>query len=263
MSLNNAVIYCEQKMAPPGSDWYYALRNISQKNLILALLALDQEWKEILTLRHEPSLAAAKFSWWQKELANAFIYAKPQHPITQLLMHEGFQGVSALEKLWKIYVDKIEPVFYALEAEWLSQSLLNHNIYRIIAMYSSMNEENLKFLSRAFFISDVVIHLRNYLMQGEIPFAQETLRKFSVNIEILQALQMTEELKKLLAYIKNFAEESLKHIVKDKNNLLFLRRYAKLRLTLLNEIAHENFPVFTHQISLTPIRKLFLTCFVK
>lgn len=267
--MNNNLFYCQEKIAPAGSDWYYSLlaASPSQKKLFLALLTLNNEWQLTARTVHDAAVAMAKFAWWRQELANTFNQQQATHPATQLLLpelaHYSLTLVD-LEQLLNLQQDNLQAVFYDTETKWQQQAWLQHNVYLLLAKLTGASDEPyLAALSEGLFLSERIIHLRDYLKSGEIPFSREALAKFSLEPESLWQLQQSQPLVDLL---KNYAEIALHNLAalvkllphQQRKAQKILLRYAKLQRVLLQEIAREHFPVLTHKTALTPIRKLLL-----
>lgn len=79
--LSTAWYYCQNKVASPGSDWYYALLKLpeTRRQACLALLTLEHDWRSLRTIDPEP--AQIKLAWWQQQLATH----QTDHPALQLL----------------------------------------------------------------------------------------------------------------------------------------------------------------------------------
>ena len=95
--------YCRTKVAPDGSDFYYALHFHAQEQqrALLALFTFGAELQFILDTIEDPGVARVKLEWWRQEWVN-FSQNRSRHPITQLLAENSLEKadlVSSLEDL--------------------------------------------------------------------------------------------------------------------------------------------------------------------
>lgn len=82
----DALAYCREKAAPPGSAGYYAVLMLTpyRRAGVLGLLALKCELEEVVEQCSERAVAERKLAWWHEELARAQT-ANARHPVTVCL----------------------------------------------------------------------------------------------------------------------------------------------------------------------------------
>ncbi|MBP6276854.1 MAG: presqualene diphosphate synthase HpnD, partial [Limnohabitans sp.] len=79
--------YVQQKAAASGSSFYYAFLFLppERRAAITAFYAFCREVDDVVDEISDPSVAAAKLGWWQKEVQQAYA-GQPSHPVMQALM---------------------------------------------------------------------------------------------------------------------------------------------------------------------------------
>jgi len=78
--------YCQQKVAPYGSDLHYSLLFVrpEQQRAIAALHALHAELTDTVHDSRDPGIARTRLAWWREELAAA-LNGQPHHPVSEAL----------------------------------------------------------------------------------------------------------------------------------------------------------------------------------
>lgn len=82
----DALAYCREKAAPPGSAGYYAVLMLTPQRRagVLGLLALKCELEDVVERCSERAVAERKLAWWHEELARVPT-ASTRHPVTSCL----------------------------------------------------------------------------------------------------------------------------------------------------------------------------------
>ena len=267
-----AWLYCEQKVAPPGSDWYYALLKAPDdiKQVSLALLALEADWQAILSTCQEPRLVELKFAWWQQELNDAF-HGNPTHPALQLLA-PMLKVFNLPQKLLTAMLEQAEQGFYRFDnfSDLQRAAFSGIDARFIIGLYVLAQRDPdittpLHSLQFSLQLLESIIHLPEQLRLGALAFAISDLQRFALEPEEPQHWP-TEKLTPLLNHYHqqalNFYQQAMDNFSPTaKIQLKPLLRYAKLQVTLAKKIAQAGYPVLTKKITLTPVRKLFKTWF--
>jgi 15-cis-phytoene synthase len=268
-----------------GSDEYYSLCFASkpQKAALMALYAFYDEIVKIPKKCQEASVAEAKLNWWQLEV-DAMYHDAPQHPITKTL-----QAVLKETHLSRTYFySLISGVQLQLNFEQYStfddliadaQNLkaplfgLMFEVMRAKKEKPQVSETEKSSQAIAEFavymrIFDIIVSLKSDLLHNKLFLPEQDL--LDVNLDMAQLFQfnMTEPLFNLLKNLKVRAQYHLKTglslLGQDDYPLmqpmLILMGLMAERFELLEE---EKYPVFKHQIQLTPIRKYFLSRKIK
>ncbi len=79
--------YVQQKAAASGSSFYYAFLFLppERRAAITAFYAFCREVDDVVDEIKDPSVAATKLAWWQKEVQQAYA-GQPSHPVMHALM---------------------------------------------------------------------------------------------------------------------------------------------------------------------------------
>jgi phytoene synthase len=79
--------YVQDKAAASGSSFYYAFLFLppARRAAITAFYAFCREVDDVVDEVSDPTVAAAKLSWWRQEVAAAFA-GRPSHPVLQALL---------------------------------------------------------------------------------------------------------------------------------------------------------------------------------
>ena len=78
--------YCRNKVAPAGSNLYYAslYHTVSERRKLVALFALQRELDEVVYRSSDPGAARVTLHWWFEEVERLFNGAA-RHPVTREL----------------------------------------------------------------------------------------------------------------------------------------------------------------------------------
>jgi phytoene synthase len=92
----DALAYCREKAAPPGSTGYYAVLMLTPPHCagVLGLLALKCELEDVVERCSERAVAERKLAWWHEELARVHD-ATARHPVTICLRAHAPGALSA------------------------------------------------------------------------------------------------------------------------------------------------------------------------
>jgi len=218
--------------APPGSSLYYSIMHADNtlKANILLYRSIYEKLKKIKPVA---------VSWWEQELQ--------KHPDLLPLLHAFINDLNI-----SIYEDNLNlHQFYKNTAGLLERSLGK--------FYGISDDKKLDQLENLGIFNAKINHLRDlkkHLEQGKMYFSGEQLLKYHVNLYDLSQLKLTPA---ILQLFEDEAEHSLSYFtpVKDKNARPTLI-LANIQKTLLSEIKKADFPVFTHHIGLTPLRKWWI-----
>jgi phytoene synthase len=90
------VAYCRDKAAPDGSANYYGVlfQPPSRRRALLALLALEQELREVVEACSEHAVAQHKLAFWQQEVGRMLAGA-PAHPVARALAQHAPEALDA------------------------------------------------------------------------------------------------------------------------------------------------------------------------
>lgn len=91
--------YCREKIGPWGSAASLAIQfaPAQDRDRLLAILALEREWEEMVRSPHAHDLAAVRFSWWREEMVGR--REQSTHPVVRLLIQSRALDVMPLTRL--------------------------------------------------------------------------------------------------------------------------------------------------------------------
>lgn len=219
----------------PGSSIYYSVIHTdkSLRENILKYRAIYEKLKLI-----QPAAA----DWWETKL---------QETPELLPLLPAFLENSQIN----LYEDDLSlHQFYKNTAGLLERSLGK--------FYGITDDETLDTLENLGIFIEKVNHLRDLkkdLDKGKIYFSGERLLKHHVNLYELSQLTVTPQ---ILALLEDETSQALNYYLPFptiKNpHLRPTLILASLQKALLTEIKKSKFPVFTHHIGLTPLRKWWI-----
>jgi phytoene synthase len=257
--------YCVAKAAPAGSANYYAFKKLppEKRIVVTAVCAFYIEIEEAVFACSDPALAFAKLDWWKHEVANLKA-GECHHPVMRVLKQH--QTDCLAPRLMEI-IDGLSQNIVCLP--FLSFEEITIHIMRtagvrelLIAELLEINSVSTETIYQFAMMLDLVHylqHLHQYVKKNIILFADDELNKFSVTVDLLQALKTTDAIKQLLSYQAAKAElayqqglQTLSIEQQKKMNFLIIR--CNISLTILDEVRAAHFDVLEHFIRLTPLR---------
>ena len=217
---------------PPGSSLYYSMMH-ADKTLRENILLYRSTYEKLKKIK------PVAVSWWEQELQ--------KYPDLLPLLNSFVKDSEV-----NLYEDNLSlHQFYKNTAGLLERSLGK--------IYGISDDKKLDQLESLGIFIAKINHLRDlkkHLELGKIYFSGEQLLKHHVNLYELSQLKLTMAIQPLF---EDEAEHSLSYFtpVKDKNARPTLI-LANIQKALLSEIKKSGFPVFTHHIGLTPLRKWWI-----
>lgn len=253
--------------AKPGSDLYYVLRKVapSKQEAYLALNALCQNLNHTVENYRDISVAEKKLVWWHDEIER-FFKGQANHPILKSLV--GFQEQLALQPLQALVeANAVTLKTHVFEAR---AELLKH--YQHLggircALLAGLLEKNLsgqelRGYHELGIVAEVLRHLlqfRHFLQRQHLYFAIEDFQKLKIDPQPVLKLQQLDTLTPLFDEYWHFAKERFAALNLNSKNPLRLE--VLLQLKQANLYQRGGWHVFTHQLELSPLRKLFITTF--
>jgi phytoene synthase len=264
--------YCKQKAAASGSSFYYSFLYLppERRRAIIALYAFCREVDDAVDEPGDAQLAAVKLAWWRSELANLFA-GKPQHPVTQALAPHTQSCSISLEKLCEI-VDGME--MDLTQTRYLDWPALERYCYRVAGVVGILAAgifgyrdartlDYAKDLGIAFQLTNIIRDVGEDARKNRIYLPMEDLKRFGLPAADILKLKETAAFKSLMQFE---AERARGYYARALAALPSTDRRAQrpglimaaIYRTLLTELERDGFPVLTHRISLTPLRKFWI-----
>ncbi len=285
-------------IAPAGSDDYYGLRNIDseKQNAIKLILALFDTIFNIPLTLSDDNLVNIKLRWWKEEMIKTE-RKEASHPLCIALspiMAKYHLSYNALLQ----FISAIEGIVHHCQFP-TEQSLRDFYTYtygirermiaKILCPNASQYSDAIHHLAYSLALIDNLKHIYRRAKKMYLFFSDEETRELGIDKNIVLTMRISDSLKKLF---EKQIEQASKHwksainIVRsnkiscqprrtshpqDINNTkvkasfgwhdalrpLFLR--TQLGLKWCDLIRDENFPLFTHQVDIAPLRKWWHT----
>jgi phytoene synthase len=264
--------YCKQKAAASGSSFYYSFLYLppERRRAIIALYAFCREVDDAVDEPGDTQLAAAKLAWWRGELANLFA-GKPQHPVTKALAAHLDSYSLSLENLSEI-VDGME--MDLTQTRYLDWPALERYCYRVAGVVGILAAgifgyrdartlDYAKDLGIAFQLTNIIRDVGEDARKNRIYLPMEDLKRFGLPAADILKLKETAAFRSLMQFE---AERARGYYARALATLPSADRRAQrpglimaaIYRALLTELERDGFPVLTHRISLTPLRKFWI-----
>ncbi|SAK77527.1 squalene/phytoene synthase [Caballeronia hypogeia] len=271
--------YCQQKAAPEGSSTYYALRRApaASQPLLTALYALHRELEETVKETSDPTIGRTKHAWWQGELAR-LDGGEPTHPVTKALKaHAGDAAHPVLDDAGRASLATLVDGFGMDldQARYLDWPGLDRYLQQTggafataLARASARDPQRAAAwaapLGSALLLAQRVQEIGEDARHGRIYIPIDELQRFSVTAADIINRRYGDAFTALMRFQTERARRALTDALaaipsSERATQRVLRAQAALALALFDEIEREGFQVLHQRISLTPIRKLWIT----
>lgn len=271
--------YCQQKAAPEGSGTYYALRRApaAKQPLLTALFALYRELEETVKETSDPTIGRTKHAWWQSELGR-LDGGEPTHPVTKALKaHAGEAAHPVLDDAGRASLAAFVDGFgmdldQARYLDWPGlKRYLEHTggaFATAVARATARDPQNAGAwaapLGSALLLADRVQNIGDDARNGRVYVPIDELQRFNVTAADVINRKYGDAFVDLMRFQTARARSALDEAVAaippaERATQRVLRAQAALAFALFDEIERENFQVLHQRISLTPIRKLWIS----
>jgi len=258
-----------QSINQPGSTFYYSYRllNANDQNVLAALFELQYELKALTRIKSEKTVAYTKLHWWNEEIVR-LQQQKPRHPITKTLAPTSFaaENIALLESLLvaaKMDLDYDSYPDYLTLCQYLDQSQ-GSVIQAATIVCGAKQTEFGTYLGRATAMTRYLQNLAQDIANGMLYLPLSDLKTHQLRPEDLgmpAASAQTHELCQLYAqradesFSKAYASLDSQVVNQQTSNLVF----GNLHQALLTHLKRNRFAVFDKNISLSPIKKLWVS----
>jgi len=265
--------YCQEKAGGSGSSFYYSFLFLPTegRRAITALYAFCREVDDIVDECSEPELARVKLSWWRQEIDNTFL-GKPEHPVGKAL-------VPAI-KQYRLNKDYFHEIINGMEmdlyknryASFSELGLYCHRAASVVGLLAASifgyrDKETLEYarkLGIAFQLINIIRDVGEDARRNRIYLPVEDLKQFNVpETDILHSKE-SENFVALMQFqskrAMQYYDEALSHLTqRDRPQQLPGLIMAAIYFSVLSEIEKDGFHVLKQKITLTPLRKLWIT----
>ncbi len=267
--------YCQNKAAKSGSSFYYSFMFLPEKQrlAITALYAFCREVDDIVDECHDADVARAKLNWWRQEIHNTFDKeSKPNHPVCLQLVNI----IEHFDLPQKHFLEIIDGMEMDLQqTRYATFSDLDLYCYRVASVVGLMaaeifgyqDQKTLKYahkLGMAFQLTNILRDVREDASLGRIYIPAEELEKFGVSENDILNHHCNDSVRRLMDFQANRAKEYYDEAFsllpeKDRYTQRTGLIMATIYMATLNTIKTDSCQVMEKRVSLSPIRKLWLS----
>ncbi|KMY85721.1 Phytoene synthase [Candidatus Paraburkholderia calva] len=267
--------YCQQKATPEGSSAYYALHRApaARQPFLTALFALYRELEETVKETSDPTIGRTKHAWWQSELGR-LDGGEPTHPVTKALEAHGagvlddtqHASLAALTDGFGTDLDQARYLDWPSLRHYLEQTggAFATAVARATARDPVRATAWAVPLGAALLLAERVQEIGDDARHGRIYFPIDELQRYNVTAADIINRKYSDAFAELMRFQTERARRALDDALaaipaderKTQRVLLALAALTKARL---NEIERERFQVLHQRISLTPIRRLWIS----
>ncbi|MEF8794514.1 presqualene diphosphate synthase HpnD [Thiohalorhabdus sp.] len=264
--------YCAEKAAASGSSFYYAFLFLPprQKEAIHALYAFCREVDDAVDEVTDPTAAQARLAFWRGEV-EAVYEGTPQHPVGQALA-EANRHFELDRAYFHEIIDGVEMDLH--QSRYASFSDLQLYCYRVASVVGLLSIEIFGYSDRAtrryahnlgiaFQLTNILRDVGEDAGRGRIYLPQEDLVAYGVAEADILARKPSHECEQLVAFEAERAGKYYNHAFEalpegDRYRQLPGLIMAAIYRRNLEEVVRSEESVLTHEIRLTPLRKLWI-----
>ncbi len=263
--------YVQQKAATSGSSFYYAFLFLppERRAAITAFYAFCREVDDVVDEIKDPSVAAAKLGWWQKEVLQAYA-GQPTHPVMHALMpHTQPFGIESRHLIAVIdgcqmdlnqtrYLDFAGLTKYC----HLVAGVVGEVAARIFGQTDEATTAYAHKLGLAFQMTNIIRDVGEDALRGRIYLPLDEQQRFGVKAQDLIQRTYSDNFTALMKFQTErthaLYDEALAMLpAADRRAQKPGLMMASIYRTLLREIEASGFQVLHQRIALTPLRKLW------
>jgi len=267
--------YCQNKAAKSGSSFYYSFMFLPerQRTAITALYAFCREVDDVVDECHDVDVARTKLNWWRQEIHNTFDKEKkPDHPVCLELVNI-IEQFNLPQKHFLEIIDGMEMDLQ--QARYNTFDDLGLYCYRVACVVGLMaaeifgyqDQKTLEYANKlglAFQLTNILRDVREDASLGRIYIPTEELDKFGVTENDILNHHCSEPVRKLMDYqakrARKYYDEAFSLLPeKDRYTQRTGLIMSTIYIATLNTIESDSCQVLEKRVSLSPIRKLWLS----
>jgi phytoene synthase len=267
--------YCQNKAAKSGSSFYYSFMFLPEKQrlAITALYAFCREVDDVVDECHDADVARAKLNWWRQEIHDTFNKeGKPNHPVCLQLVNI----IEQFDLPQKHFLEIIDGMEMDLQqTRYVTFSDLELYCYRVACVVGLMaaeifgyqDKKTLEYankLGMAFQLTNILRDVREDASLGRIYIPAEELEKFGVTENDILNHHCNDSVRRLMDFQANRAKgyyDKAFSLLPEEDR--YTQRTGLIMATIymatLKTIETDSCQVMEKRVSLSPIRKLWLS----
>ncbi|WP_455217011.1 presqualene diphosphate synthase HpnD, partial [Kaarinaea lacus] len=261
--------------ARSGSSFYYSFLFLpdNQRRAITALYAFCREVDDVVDECHDEGVARKKLDWWREEIQSTFDEtSNPNHPVCRVLKEVIEEFPLAREYFLEI-IDGMEMDLN--KTRYASFTDLGLYCYRVASVVGLMaaeifgyqNRDTLKYahnLGMAFQLTNILRDIKEDAERGRIYLPGEELKKFDVSEQDILQQNCSDNMRKLMDFQLTRADDFYRKAFSflpegDRYSQRTGLIMAKIYMTTLDMIRTDSCQVLNGRVSISPIRKLWLS----
>lgn len=265
--------YCQQKTAKSGSSFYYSFLLLpeSRRKAITALYAYCREVDDVVDECREPQVALVKLNWWREEVGRLF-QKRPRHPVTRALL-EPVERFNLPEEYFLEVLDGM--AMDLAQHSYTDFKSLQLYCYRVAGVVGLMAAEIFGYTDRrtldyaqnlglAFQLTNIIRDIREDGQRQRLYLPLDELVPYGLTQQDLWQSSPSEAVLPLLRFqvsrARNFYKKAIESLPdSDRYAQRSGLAMAAIYLEVLERIRQNPLAVFNQRVSLSPLRKLWLT----
>ena len=264
--------YVQQKAAASGSSFYYAFLFLppERRAAITAFYAFCREVDDVVDEIKDPSVAATKLAWWQKEVMQAYA-GQPSHPVMHALMPLaptfGIESRHLMAVIDGCQMDLNQTRYLDFAGHTTYCHLVAGVVGEVAARIFGQTDETTTAyahkLGLAFQMTNIIRDVGEDAMRGRSYLPLDEQQRFGVKAQDLMQRDYSDRFTALMKFQTDRAhalyDEALALLpAADRRAQKPGLMMASIYRTLLREIEASGFQVLHQRTSLTPLRKLWI-----
>ena len=265
--------YVQQKAASSGSSFYYAFLFLApeRRAAIVAFYAFCREVDDVVDEVEDPGVAQAKLAWWHNEVHQAYA-GQPTHPVMRALMpwtdRFGIEQRHLLAVIEGCQMDLQQTRYLDFPGLQRYCHLVAGIVGEVSArIFGQQDEQTTRYaheLGLALQLTNIIRDVGEDAMRGRIYLPINELQQFGVKANTLLKREYSEDFRRLMQYQAQRAHQYYDRALDllptiDRRSQKPGLMMASIYRTLLREIEQSDFQVLHQRISLTPLRKFWLS----
>jgi phytoene synthase len=265
--------YCQDKAARSGSSFYYSFLFLppEQRRAITALYAYCREVDDVVDESSDPVVAQSKLAWWRQEIGHLYA-GSPQHPVTRALQPHLAAFAITRERLLDVLTGMEMDLMQTRYLDYLSLARYCHLVAGVVGELSARifgltDDRTLQYarkLGLALQLVNVIRDIGEDARRGRLYLPLDDLKRFGVKVDDLLASHYVDGYLPLMRFQAQRARSTYREALDllpdadwraQRPGLIMGAIYAEL----LAELERDGFPVLHQRVSLTPLRKLWIT----